>query len=612
MKRVKTHQVYNNADYGFNILNGIGGIFEECTALSNFGGNQEVAGIRLEDCTECIIKQCICSNNHNTSTTSGSFGIELLQNSATARNNQIIDCTTDGNQNNETTTAVAAGIKIGSNVTRTVVRNCRTFSNTSGSSSSYGILNDHADTNTPTIITGCIAGGNNINFGGAKPAKYAARNQLGSHGEIGKFENIALKTVGKNDVGYVTYLDASAFPLIITAPGHYIMCEDVNLSIPTQAISIQSSYVTLDMNGKEIKGTYSIGISIFANQHDIMIKNGTISDFNNHGIFSSFNCHHIDIENMKISKPSQPCNSAITFNGNASSTEIHDCTIKNCSITSITAGFSQPRVVEFNYCTDFYIYNSNFNFNGGTNTTNINLDNAKKMHFIDCTFNDCEISGEARIMNLIDADGLLVDNCIFNNNGGVDDTYIITGTTSGSIIRNSTFNNNVSTNDDLIIINLEGGQGNLIESCLISNNTAATTAPTPPDSVVGIVLDATKNKVKQCTLLSNSAPDDSYGIQIAGDDNAIIDCATIYNTAGTTGVGIQIDFSADQTLVKDCLSFNNTTTGINNEGTNSIIIGCEVGNNNPDYNGADALDFDRTGSTDPHPVFKYDNIEFIN
>jgi len=612
---------YSGGDYaaGFDTFGTISGIvFKNCVANCNESSISYGLGFWLYQSQECRIEQCIAENNKGTQ----AYGIFV---SESAQDNLIIDCKT--NNNNATTPTLGYGIKVESDSDNTTIENCEAFSN-----SGYGISNE-----SPTsIITGCVSGNNGTaSFGGTNGTHYARRNKFGNHFEIGEQENIALETSGINEVGCVTYLDAAATGTIgyaIQTPGHYILCEDLKITCSVSVLSIESDFVTLDLNGKAITCASTM-IDVESGHHDIIIKNGKFLDFCSYGIYVSPNCHHIDIENVDMSRSNTICHSAIRFNGTGGN-EIHDCTIKNCRVTEITTR-SNGKVMILNYCNDIQIIDSHFNHNTYTDGITpfpavysvISLNNSDKCQFINCQFNDNKSTDkdlDLYSISLLGSDSVLIDRCTFNNNISKKKWYGIACytalsskyLTNGSIIRNSVFNNNIATTNltGIYLPSPTSGnnRGNVIESCLISNNSAGS-------MLYGIYLEppfvtdsANGNIISNCCIRANNAGTTCYGINIGGEYNAIIGCEITYNT-GTTAYGINITTTCSQTLVQDCVSFGNTTAGIYNDGTNSIIIGCDAANNGSDYAGtpgALAVSFYKTGYTVPQPTYRYDNAEF--
>ena len=93
----------------------------------------------------------------------------------------------------------------------------------------------------------------------------------------------------KDGTPYI-YGKATTFPIIITQPGSYVLTSNVVVPTPdTDGISIESDNVTLDLNGHAIIGpgkeSGEDGNGIHADgKNNIAIRNGTVRDFDDHGI----------------------------------------------------------------------------------------------------------------------------------------------------------------------------------------------------------------------------------------------------------------------------------------------------------------------------------------
>jgi len=601
---IKNCCAIGNTSIGSNYCFGMdlqgGGIVINCLALNNSSENQICRGIR-----SFFEKISGCRAIGNKATGSGNcYGLEV------AGSNQFMyECKALSNFADINQGASGIGIYItGSSV---IVQNCSSFSN-----GTDGIQNDTAN----TIITGCVAGNNLTNFGGIYPPHFAKRNQLGNHWQIGEQENISLETAGIDEVGCVVYLNAEAIEpggYTITKPGHYILCDDVTFNNDSvTAFSIECNFVTLDLNGKSISGTLDTVISVTPEVHDIAIMNGSFSGFDNYGIFVDEDCHHINIEYINMSNSS--CNSAIKFNG-SSGKEIHDCSINWCRITelSLLTQTGRAPLIHFIYCSDIGVSNSSFNFNTSVDDASILYqENSNKCRYIDCHFNNNSTSSgnELDIVNLNQSNSNLFERCLFNNNYSDDDGSIMYAVGTGTIIRECTINNNTTVlGFNGIFIN---GDGNYIERCLIGKNISF--GPSGR-ALRGIQVSSSSegNIISSCCIQANDAPNGAncYGIQIIGDNNAILGCKTLYNSAssGALAIGIAIDSSADKTTVDQCTCLGNTDSGIYNDGTNSIIVGNDAGNNFTDFSGspgAYAVSYCMTGSTVPQPAYRYDNAEF--
>jgi len=563
-----------------------GTVIESCTVANNFSSTKQCFGITLYLCNSCSIKDCdVVSNWGEPTTDSDCNGILVLQ----GTNNTVINCTVYDTQNtSDATRGLGIEIQLAKN---TLIQNCSVFSN-----SGVGIVNENPDTNNPSLIIGCVAGKNpSGNFGGITPIHFAKRNTLGNHWEVGELENISIETTGINEVGCVIYLEASAFPLTITQPGNYILCEDIVLNPASTAITINANNVVLDLNTKSISNVGG-GIIVSSGYHDIVIKNGSISDFTQFGISVGPSCYHITIENVNMSKAN--CVSAIAFSG-GSAAGIHDCKIKNCRVSEIN---SSSATVELTYCYDFDIINCHFN----NNNKQIFLNGGAKHRFINCQFNDNtrdSLDSVDIVQGVSSSD--LFEKCTFNNNKnlGSGDLYLLT-TVSGSIIKESVFANNTAAGDLRAIFC--SNTGNIIDSCVFTKNSS-----TAGGCLIMTILDGTI--VQNCTIIANDGALACRGIDIQADNNALLNCKIIYNTSsGGTADGIYIPGARSNTIIKHCQTYGNGTNGvyIHPSAINTIIYGCASGNNTTDYTNADALDLFMTGTTEPQPVYEFDNVKF--
>ena len=84
------------------------------------------------------------------------------------------------------------------------------------------------------------------------------------------------------------FIDTPGFPVSISVPGSYRLTGNLIVTeIGTNAVVINSSDVTLDLNGFTIMGTggaLGSATGIRSSQANVRIQNGTVSDFTNAGI----------------------------------------------------------------------------------------------------------------------------------------------------------------------------------------------------------------------------------------------------------------------------------------------------------------------------------------
>ena len=92
---------------------------------------------------------------------------------------------------------------------------------------------------------------------------------------------LLLSIILTGSVGAVGQIDIAYSPYTISQPGSYIVVKDLKVGPDMRCILIDTSNVTLDLNGHTLygggttAGTFGTGI-VIANQHNsISIKNGT-------------------------------------------------------------------------------------------------------------------------------------------------------------------------------------------------------------------------------------------------------------------------------------------------------------------------------------------------
>jgi hypothetical protein len=113
--------------------------------------------------------------------------------------------------------------------------------------------------------------------------------------------------------GGVTPGDAPGFPVTISQPGSYVLSGI--LTVPdgdTDAVVINASHVTLDLNGFAILGPtdcsggspclgrgFGSGIVVFTVQFNITIRNGTIQGMGLHGIHLNGDSHLVEYVHVR-------------------------------------------------------------------------------------------------------------------------------------------------------------------------------------------------------------------------------------------------------------------------------------------------------------------------
>jgi len=566
-----TNVVFNNCDLCKNTLISairctrcVGCIIDGCVINNNNRtGNMECVGILYSD--GCVVRNCMISNIQ--SETNTCRGIYLYQGSENNVDSCVltsiagvnaygIDYSSTGSegviQNCNITDVVGTnkgiGIYVRTNASKTLLTGNKVYS-----CSTSGIRNN----SLTSLIYNCEAGANGdatnpSNFTGDNPAKTTESTGNIARGQYGD---------GLDYQGGKVYIHASAIQkatpgLTISLPGYYVLAEDVDF-VPTAtgyaAITIDSSYVTLNMNGKAIyqgNSTANVdGIEISTGVHDLEIKNGTLSGFSQYGFVndassSGNGAYNVTVENLDITgMPTGSGSIGINLTSrNASGADIHDWVFSDCTITDNVV----DDMAKMDYCNNITMKNCKANGNS-------------------CSFHVCDCSNSSKIV---------LNNCDFCKNIGLIVRLL---NCSGCVIDGCVLmNNNAQGISSLRCINLDTSNGCVVQNCMISKNQAG------GNQCRGIILDGgSGNKVDSCSLISLSGTI-AYGIGcFSTESESVIQNCNVTDIAGTTGngYGIYVESNASKIVLMENKAYSNSTTGIYNDSSTSLIYDCKAGAN---------------------------------
>jgi hypothetical protein len=97
-------------------------------------------------------------------------------------------------------------------------------------------------------------------------------------------DDVEPRTAIRNDFDTIT-------PIVISSPGSYYLAEDIFSIHSEHGIEIDASHVTLDLNGFTVFGNTEVGsldgIHIADERHNVTIRNGTVRDFFQNGIYGT-------------------------------------------------------------------------------------------------------------------------------------------------------------------------------------------------------------------------------------------------------------------------------------------------------------------------------------
>lgn len=240
-----------------------------CSDISKPDGSMAI-GIDLRG-RECQAVGNICSNIEATGTDMSAYGIRDFAGSSIIRENTCRTITGSGS-------GTAAGIIIsgGSRVEGNI---CAEVSGTSGKN--YGI---YIGGSRVTVISNSCYGTTNesICFGPSAIGGFASDNLTPD----GALDN------GKNSLDVII----SQLPFTISSPGTYRLKGTVRLATTdTDGITIACDNVVLDLGGNALvgpgkaAGTTGTGIQVGTTlRQNLVVKNGTIRDWRNSGIYGAF------------------------------------------------------------------------------------------------------------------------------------------------------------------------------------------------------------------------------------------------------------------------------------------------------------------------------------
>ena len=419
----------------------------------------------------------------------------------------------------------------------------------------------------------------------------------------------------------------------ISRPDQYILAGSISAT-PTSGniISITTSNVVLNLNGNCIEqGDSTSGISVIniaTGLSNITIKNGTIKNATNYGIYIANNCRNIKIKNIVV----DGCNKeGIMFNGSTGNS-ITDCEVTNvgvinCDGSELAEGSAESGLY-LKQCKNIRLSNSFFNNNQTSSVTSsrttygVYMETTTGCHFDNCEaignlggaaygfytcsnslaniFSDC-LSAENTGTAACDTAGtggqgcgFCVDTCaatIFENCTALSN--LSTTTAYGFLLLTSTANEilNCKANRQKTVISntdeegsgdahgiyLAGGQDNIVKNCIANGNIGGSNAY---HFATGIRLDVSQGvnesrcQIIECEASSNNGQSGTgIGIHLAnvGTCTTIIGNKTFTNTADTAAnhYGIK-DNSTDSTaLIMKNLSYGHNLSG---SGTNNFSI----------------------------------------
>ncbi|MCL4361568.1 right-handed parallel beta-helix repeat-containing protein [Candidatus Dependentiae bacterium] len=353
-----------------------------------------------------------------------------------------------------------------------------------------------------------------------------------------------VKNCGPTPVG------ASGQPVTISSPGSYCCANNITAA-STNAITIASSDVTLDLNGWTLQaptaGNAAILVSGAASRDNIVIKNGNITNSSLSILLnadSGLVMENVLIENILISNN---LGAVGPIAGRAiSGGELINITIRNCQIEFVTStGGAVGTTASGIYFND-----------GGFFIRDVKIEN--------CLISNCSAAG-IYLQNSVGStdQNIIIKDCILGNNGknGIDFISAVNTRLTSVAILDCHSLNNTGTGISVAI------NGCTIQNTISNANTAD-----------GINLVSTNFSISNCTTNANSV----VGINLSGSGSSngtVANCVSHQN--GFAGINLNGNFMQTQNCnIVGTKSAVSNADGIRINGTDNKIINSVINNNN--------------------------------
>lgn len=429
----------------------------------------------------------------------------------------------------------------------------------------------------------------------------------------------------------------------ITNPGTYTLVQDIGYQGRNNAtghgqscaIFINSNDVVLDLSGFTLYNnsgasltSLQSGIVVQKGKHNISIKNGNISGFQDTGIFVIRECNNIRIKDITISNCAK--NGIFLAGANNTTTtdafQISNCVIDNVLVSQTTGVTNANDAVGLKifHCYNILVTDSLFGYASAGN-----LATPKD------SYGALIVSGTA--INFV--------NCKANGNYGNNAFgFKLSGTTTSAISTGCNFVNCTANGNDAIVPNSNADStkgvcyafsGSTVKACTWDNCTANGNEAT--QTAHGFFYSGAQFcETTNCTALNNrggnSGLNKLHGARgfysIAGNSNIWSHCVANGQQVSsqarsiTMAIGIELD-QEDGSVLRNCTASNNGNndvvqwgvgihlrdTNSNNPCTNCFVENCKVLNNKSNTNaqGAGILDEDTSSSTLITNCFAFNN-----
>jgi hypothetical protein len=349
-------------------------------------------------------------------------------------------------------------------------------------------------------------------------------------------------------------------PFRIRNPGQYCLTIDVTVPAGTNGIVIESSDVSINLNGKSFTGSTGSGFGILVsglNRSNIVIENGTIASMGSNGIHYVNGGEQVTLRNLKLIR------NGIGLNLSG----IRNFTIENCLVTlhraqgivlsnfgttSIQSGVISNCFLSFNGLSGLQITQGQnlilqniVSLSNGNPGNGIQETNGNRIIFDSCVTNNNAQSG-------IFSSGIgnSFSNCIANNNGAAGFTL----------------------NGNRLNINDAQAKGNTTHGFAMSGANATVTGCSSKDnSQNGFLITGNHNSFEQCDAIGNAS-----GFNVSNTNHCLLNCVAKINSS----FGFLLQPNSAQCQVRSNTAVDNGTAGFQNNTTTVNYIYSNFASNN--------------------------------
>ncbi len=322
-----------------------------------------------------------------------------------------------------------------------------------------GTVNSQVDVynSMVNVLTNTI----NVDFNGMFTALTSVNASVSSSSSTLSTISSKLSNI-QTEFGFPIY--QTDIPLTITTPGRYYLAENITYSGASNAITINTNNVSIDLNNRTLQYTGASTISgiLINGASNVSIFNGTISGFSSRNIETSGTLNSIRLRNL--------VSIAATSSTGMLMPNVRNLLVYNCNFYSGTVGLTIQNSI------NMYVHNCGFVKNSGISVRNA----MTNLVVSDCTFQERNTGTQFNACIALEANTGTRSNYVLKNcfaqfiNYGI---YTGNATSTGLVALNNTLVSLVSTG-----FRPAGSLGVIKNNTIINSNSGVRTVTVPADN----------------------------------------------------------------------------------------------------------------------------------